>query len=250
MTCFRSMGGWVARLTLGVALAALATSAQAAVEKGSAKVLELVGAVETSTDGSTWTSLNRGDVLHEGSMVRTTAKSAADLDLGRNGSRLRVMPGSTVALTSLSFEETGVEAAVNTGIEVRTGRVVGVVSKLSTVSKYEVKATKVVSKVRGTRYSMAADGKLVVGEGSVVVLVTQPDGSVATRVVNSSEAFSPVSGLVGPASESDLGDVGGSASSVPGIAALPPLQGMFFDPTTQIDRTVYPTGLSISRVKP
>ena len=250
MTSFRSMGGMVARLTLGVALVALASAAQAAVEKGSAKVLALQGAVETSTDGATWTALNRGDSLREGAIVRTTSASAADLDLGRNGSRLRVMPGSTVALTALTYEETGVETAVNTQNEVRTGKIVGVVQKLSAISKYEIKTAKAVATVRGTRYSMDASGKLVVAEGSVVVVAFKDDGSTVTRVVNASEAFSPVSGLVAPATDSDLGDVGGSASSVPGIVALPPLQQMIFNDATAIDRTVLPVGVAVSRTNP
>ena len=250
MTSFRSMSGMVARLTLGVALMALASVAQAAVEKGSAKVLALQGAVETSTDGATWTALNRGDSLREGAMIRTTTASAADLDLGRNGSRLRVMPGSTVALTALTYEQTGVETAVNTQIDVRAGKVVGVVQKLSSISKYEIKTAKAVATVRGTRYSMDASGKLVVAEGSVVVVAFKDDGSTVTRVVNANEAFSPISAMVAPATEGELSDVGGSASSVPGIVALPPLQQMIFDTGTALDRTVLPAGVAISRSVP
>lgn len=43
MNSFRSMGGLVARLTVGVALFALASAAQAAVEKGSASVITVQG---------------------------------------------------------------------------------------------------------------------------------------------------------------------------------------------------------------
>ncbi len=250
MNSFRSMGGMVTRLTLGVALLALTSAAQAAVEKGSAKVTALQGAVETSMDGSTWTALRTGESLREGSMVRTTSASAADLDLGRNGSNLRIMPSSTVALTALTYEETGVETAINTQIDVRAGKVVGVVHKLSSVSKYEVKTAKAVATVRGTRYSMTAEGNLVVAEGSVVVVALKDDGSTITRVVNASEAFSPVSGLVTPATDADLGDVGGSASSVPGIVALPALQSRIFDVNTAVDRVVLPSGVQISRTQP
>ncbi len=250
MNSFRTLGGWVARLSLGAALLALATGAQAAVEKGSAKVVGVQGTAEYSVDGSTWTALKRGEVLREGAMIRTTGASGADLDLGRNGSVLRVMPESSVAFTALTYEETGVETVVNTQIQLRAGRVVGHVQKLASTSKYEIKAPKAVATIRGTRYDMSASGRLVVAEGSVVIVAYREDGSTVTRVVNANEVFSPVSGLVTPAVEADLGDVGGSSSSVPGIAALPPLQSMVFNWQQLIDRTVLPTGAFVSRANP
>lgn len=97
---------------------------------------------------------------------------------------------------------------------------------------------------------MEADGKLVVAEGSVVVVSLKEDGSSVTRVVNASEVFSPVWGSVVAAQDAELGDVGGSASSVPGIVALPPLQQLLFDQGTAIDRVVLPAGLSVSRSQP
>ena len=250
MNSFRSMGGMVARLTVGAALVAIAMASQAAVEKGTAKVVAVQGAVEYSMDGTTWTALDRGANLHEGAMVRTTGSSATDLDLGRNGSQLRVMPGSTVALSALTYEQTGIETVVNTQIEIKTGKVVGNVQKLAAASKYELKTAKAVATIRGTRYSMEASGKVVVGEGSVAVVGIKEDGSTVTRVVNGGEAFSPVSGAVSAATEADLGDVGGSASSVPGILALPPLQGLLFDARTVIDRVGLPARAFVSPSQP
>jgi len=250
MNSFRMLGGLVARLSLGAALLALAAGAQAAVEKGSAKVVGVQGTAEYSVDGSSWTALKRGEVLREGAVIRTVGASGADLDLGRNGSGLRVMPDSVVAFSALTYEETGVETVVNTQIELRAGRVLGNVQKLTSTSKYEVKAPKSVATIRGTRYDMAASGRLVVAEGSVVIVAYREDGSTVTRVVNANETFSPVSGVVTPATEADLGDVGGSASSVPGIAALPPLQSMVYNWQQYIDRAVLPTGAFVSRAQP
>ena len=97
---------------------------------------------------------------------------------------------------------------------------------------------------------VTASGRLVVAEGSVVIVAYREDGSTVTRVVNANEVFSPASGVVAPATEADLGDVGGSASSVPGIAALPPLQSMVYNWQQYIDRTVLPTGAFVSRAQP
>lgn len=250
MNSFRSVGGLVARMTVGVALFALASAAEAAVEKGSANVVTVQGQAEYSTDGSHWSALKRGEMLREGAVIRTSSAAAADLDLGRNGSHLRVMPGSTVALSALTFEQTGLETIVNTQIDIRSGKVVGQVQKLSSSSKYELKTAKALATIRGTRYSMAADGKLVVAEGSVVIVSTKEDGTTVTRVVNANEAFSPALGSVAAATEADLGDVGGSTSSVPGIVALPPLQQAILDAHVAIDRVILPAGLSVSRSQP
>jgi len=250
MNHFRTTMGWVTRLGVGAIMVALASVAQAAVERGSAKVLAIQGSPEVSVNGSQWSALKKGETLSEGAMVRTVGSSAVDLDLGRNGNRLRVMPASTVALATLTYEETGVETVVNTVVELRSGRVVGQVNKLSTASKYEVKSAKAVTGIRGTRFDISAEGKVVVAEGSVVVLVAKEDGTTMTRVVNASEMFNPVSGVVVGAAEADMADIGGTASSVPGIVALPPLQSMMLDDKYFVDRIVPPFDYFVSRTQP
>jgi len=250
MKSFRTVSGTMARLGVGAVLFALASVAHAAVEKGTAKVLAVQGSAEISVDGNQWKALRRGEALHEGAWIRTSSSSATDLDLGRNGSQLRIMPNSTVALSALTYEDTGVETVINTQIDLRSGRVIGNVHKLSAASKYEVKSPKAVATVRGTRYDFQADGRLVVAEGSVVVVAYRDDGSTITRVVNANEMFTPVSGIVTPATDADLGDVGGSASSVPGIVALPPLQSKMLDERTVFDRIVLPTAPFVSNRQP
>ncbi|MBX3747597.1 MAG: FecR domain-containing protein [Verrucomicrobiae bacterium] len=253
MNSFLSMGGIVARLTVGAALvgmAAVASVAQASVEKGSAKVVAVYGSVEVSVDGSTWTSAQRGETLREGARIRTADAAALDLDLGRNGSLLRILQDSSVALTALSYQQTGVETIVNTQIDLEAGRVAGHVRKLSAASKYEIRTPKVLAAVRGTRYEVSSEGDVVVAEGSVVVVSYQEDGTLLTRVVNGAEAFSPVSGNVDVASDQALADIGGSASSVPGIVALPGLQGKLFDDGTSVDRVLLPVAVHVSRSQP
>lgn len=250
MNSFRTVSGMMARLGVGAVVLALASVAQAAVEKGTAKVLTVQGSAEISTDGTQWKALKRGEALHEGAWIRTSSASATDLDLGRNGSQLRIMPNSTVNLAALTYEDTGIETVVNTQIDLRAGRVLGNVHKLSAASKYEVKSTKAVATIRGTRYDFQADGRLVVAEGSVVVVALRDDGTTVTRVVNANEVFSPVSAMVTPATEADLGDVGGSASSVPGIVALPPLQSKMLDERANFDRIVLPVSPFVSRTQP
>ena len=199
MNTFRTMGGMVARLTVGAALVALVGTAQAAVEKGVARVVAIHGTPEVSFDGSSWAPLSRGERLQEGAWIRTSGGSVADLDLGRNGSQLRVMPESTLSFGALTYERTSVETIVNTQIDLQEGRVIGHVQKLSAASKYEVKTPAGVAGIRGTKFDISAEGKVVVSEGSVVVVATDANGSSITRVVDAAEMFSPVMGRVTPA---------------------------------------------------
>jgi hypothetical protein len=250
MKSFRTKGGLLARVTVGATFLALTAWAQAAVEKGTAKVVSVQGTVEVSTDGTQWKSLKKGVTLREGAMVRTAGTSAADLDLGRNGSHLRVMPGSSVVLSALSLEQTGVETLVNTVVDLKEGRVLGHAPKMSAASKCEVRTEKAVASVQGTRYDISADGKVVVAEGSVVVVSQAEDGTLMTRVVHANEMFSVVMGQVSPAGDNELADIGGSASSIPGIVALPALQSPLLDDRTSIDRAILPTDVWVSRTSP
>ena len=154
------------------------------------------------------------------------------------------MPGIVSAL------RLAVDAGDGLRPELQSGRVLGQVQKLSAASKYEVKTRKSIAGIRGTRYDISAEGRVVVAEGSVVVVAYREDGSTITRVVNANEVFTPVSGMVASATDADLGDVGGSASSVPGIVALPPLQSLMLDDRTVFDRVVLPVDPFISRTQP
>jgi hypothetical protein len=228
------------RLTVGAAILALTAAAQAAVEKGAAKVVAVFGPAEVSFDGSSWAPLTKGERLGEGAMIRTSAGAVADLDLGRNGSRLRVMPESTLAFSALTYERTSIETIINTQLDLRAGRLIGHVQKLSAASKYEIKTPVVVAGVRGTRYDITAEGKVVVSEGSVVVVAFGKDGATTTRVVNANEVFTPASGAVTPATEADLGGMGGAVAIPNEITGLPPLQSNLADDRTAIDRVVLP----------
>lgn len=244
MNSFRTMSGTLARLSVGAALLALAAVAQAAVEKGAAKVTAVHGTAEISLDGSSWTTLKRGEVLREGAVLRTAAGSVTDLDLGKNGSLLRVMPETTITFSALTFENTGVETIINTKIDLQAGRVLGHVQKLSSVSKYEIKTPKTLATVHGTRYDISCCGNLVVTEGSVVVVAYREDGTAITRVVNARESFSPVSGAVSPISSADELE---GPSSIPGITAFPPLQSPFLYDRTVLDRSILPADVVVSR---
>jgi predicted lipoprotein with Yx(FWY)xxD motif len=92
MNSFRTMGGLVARLTVGAALLALATAAQAAVEKGSAKVVAVQGGAEVFDRRHDLDAAEAGRESCAKARWSVRRASAADLDLGRNGSRFGSCP--------------------------------------------------------------------------------------------------------------------------------------------------------------
>src|SRR5262245_19373475 len=130
MNCFRRISGGLACLAAGVIWAA-GYSAEAVVTQGSAVVVSVRGVVDYSHDGGSWTALRRGTTLDQGAVVRTGEGSSADLSLGRNGSLVRIMDNSEVALSALSYEDTGVETILNTQLDLRNGRILGSVPKMS-----------------------------------------------------------------------------------------------------------------------
>jgi hypothetical protein len=176
-----------------VAMAAVA-SVQAA-QVGKAVVRSITGDAQYSVSGP-WMPLKVGQELAPGSTVQTANDSSVVLFLDQNGPYVKLSENTTLGLDKLSFEPTGVDTIVETQLDLKSGRVIGVVRKLSTTSKYEIKTPTGVAGIRGTEYSISATGDVHVISGSVVVVSVRADGSVLTQVVNAGEMFNPSSGRV------------------------------------------------------
>jgi hypothetical protein len=175
---------------------AAVTSVQAA-QTGKAVVRSVAGAAEYSVSGP-WMPLRVGQELEPGSTVRTANDSSVVLFLDQNGPLVMLTENTTLGIDKLTFEPTGVDTIVETQLDLKSGRVVGIVRRLSTTSKYEVKTPTGVAGIRGTEYSISATGQVYVLSGSVVVVSVRADGSVLTQVVNPGEMFNPASGRVEP----------------------------------------------------
>jgi len=163
--------------------------AQAA-QVGKAVVRQVTGAAEASVGGA-WKALRVGDQLLPGSVVRTANNSTVDLFLDQNGPLVRLTENTTLGIDKLNFENTGVDTVVETQLDLKSGRLVGIVKRLSATSKYEVKTPNGVAGIRGTRYTISADSSVMVVDGQVVVVFVKADGSVVTQVVNAGEKFNP-----------------------------------------------------------
>jgi hypothetical protein len=172
------------------------TSAQAA-QSGKAVVRSISGEAQYS-DGGAWMPLSVGKELMPGSAVRTANDSKVVLFLDQNGPLVMLTENTTLGIDKLSFEPTGVDTIIETQLDLKSGRIVGIAKKLSATSKYEVKTPSGVAGIRGTEYSISATGEVYVLDGSVVVVSVRPDGSVVTQVVSAGEMFNPATGRVQP----------------------------------------------------
>jgi hypothetical protein len=168
-------------IACGVALwAGLASNVWA--EQGSAKVQAIrAGTAQYSADGVTFNPLQVGTVVQQGSTVRTDTMGIVDLYLGKNGPLVRLTPATTLALTTMTLDAGAGETVINTELGLSTGRIQGVVRKMSASSRYQVKTPVGTCTIRGTKYEISATGRLIVEEG-VVDFAFSPPGATSPTV--------------------------------------------------------------------
>src|SRR5438093_567036 len=131
-----------------------------------------------------------------GSTVRTANDSHADLFMDQNGPVVRLVENTTLGLDKLNYTATGVDTIIETQLDLKSGRIIGIVRKMADQSKYEIKTPNGVAGIRGTEYDITATSVLRVVSGSMVMVYVKSDGTVITQVVNSNEMFVPSDGTV------------------------------------------------------
>jgi len=205
---------------------ATATAMAAEAKERVAKVVRIKGAARYSTGNNIWQPLKVGVVLRSGAIVQTAKDSYVDITLGdgafagpaasvKSGppssaasalayrpqadqDLIRLWEDSVISIDKLAMAETGAEVITETQLDLRAGRVFGTTKKLSAGSRYEVKIPNGVAGIRGTTYTLSADGVVAVLSGSVVVAYTQPDGTVITQLVTPGNQFDAKTGKVTP----------------------------------------------------
>jgi hypothetical protein len=212
----RTIHGYVHKLAataLALAVMSLATQAMAQTTILSSKVVRLKGAARYSVDGKTWQRLERGAILKPGTVIQTAEDSYVDIQMGtrevkaaspvlNNGTLyqpeepaanvVRIFESSVLAIDKLTSTPTGVDNVEETQLDLRAGKIMGSVKKLSSASKYEVKIPNGVAGIRGTIYTISSSGVVNVLEGSVVVAIVAADGSVVTKVVSAGYRYDPM----------------------------------------------------------
>ena len=192
-----------------VALAgALVVSSSQAADVGKAVVRSIRGQAQYA-DGANWLPLKVGQALAPGSTVRTANESQVDLFMDQNGPVVRLAENTTLGIDKLNFESTGVDTIIETQLDLKSGRVIGIVKHLASTSKYEIKTPNGVAGIRGTEYDVSATGVVRVVSGSMVVVYVKSDGTVVTQVVNAGEMFVPSEGAVRPIPPDELSKLEG-----------------------------------------
>jgi hypothetical protein len=203
-------------LACAVALGALLVVETAQAGAGKATVRAVRGSADFSDGSGSWKKIKVGVVLKQGAVIRTAAESSVDLFLDQNGPVVRVTENSQLGLDRLTFEDSGVETVIDTGLNLKDGRILGNVKKLAQASKYEVKTPNGVAGIRGTEYDISANGKVLVITGSVVVV----EGG-QTHVVNAGESFDPTSKAVKKADPQVLAAVTTTIKDVVTVVTTP-----------------------------
>jgi hypothetical protein len=177
----------------GLVLFTMGLSSTAFADQGSAKVQSIrSGSAQYSTDGNSWTPLAVGTVLSEGATVKTDTLGVVDLFLGKNGPLVRLTPATTLTLTKLGLTEGAGETVVDTQLGLTTGRIQGVVRKLSQTSNYAVKTPVGTCGIRGTKYEISSTGRVSVLEGIVDVWFTPAGANAPVRFeVRAGYTFDP-----------------------------------------------------------
>ncbi len=237
-------------LACGLALALTSTVVAQTTVDISAKVVRMKGTARYSRGDNNWQPVKVGTVLQPGMVIQTSREkgSFVDLALGEGGAPIPstavftpFIPSSTSSLTGakpqqnmvrvtadtalgidkLTRQETGADVVTETQLDLKQGRILGSVSKLSPASRYEIKLPNGVAGIRGTVYEISADGIVRVLTGTVVLAWVSPNGSTQTQVVNAHQQFDPATGLVTPISTGQarvlnqvlMGMQGGAAGS-------------------------------------
>ena len=179
-----------------VALIGAVSYAQAA-EVGKAVVRSVRGHAQYA-EGGQWLELKPGHVLKPGSSIRTANESQVDLFLDQNGPMVRLVENTTLGIDKLNFEATGIDTVIETQLDLKSGRILGIVKKMAHNSKYEIKTPNGVAGVRGTEFDVSATSVARVVSGSMVLVYVKSDGTVITQVLNAGEMFVPSEGAVRP----------------------------------------------------
>ena len=187
-----------------------------------ARVIKVKEAQYKPIGQTQWRTLSVGDKIAPGGWIRTSADGSVDLRLGEspvtaptrlgvsspaaatlytaqeNSDNLVHVFGSTlVGIEKLVEMNTGIDRVSETELNLKQGKILGNVKKLSAASKYEVKLPTGVAGIRGSTYLMSSDGTITMVTGSAVVtmLIPVPGGNGATVsqtfTINAGETFNP-----------------------------------------------------------
>jgi hypothetical protein len=232
-------------------------------QQGSVKVINIKGSARyIAGPNTTWMPLHIGAILKPGTIIQTASDSYVDLALNNeqasgtplsamsaSGSSapgsppppaptssyqpkahqdaIRVFENTVLGIDKMTIDQTGADTVTETQLDLKAGSIFGSVKKLSAASKYEIKIPNGVAGIRGTIFSLSADGKLSLLSGSIVLAYVSPDGTVMTQVVSGGQSFDAHSGQLNTLSGAASAELTSTAAAF-APAALRPNWSLFF----------------------
>jgi hypothetical protein len=214
----------------GIILGAACTASAEVSKRGYATVVRVQGLVSYTLGDNVWHPLVPGKYLPAGSSIRTGDNGVADVVLGQavefpqaggvpdrislasdsavrgmvaykpavRQNAIRLTPNTFLTIDKLTTGDTGADTVSDTELDLKKGKIFASVKKLSGASQYMVKIPNGIAGVRGTEFSIGADGATAVfsthGNDGLVLSVTLPGGVSQTFVLGTAQAYDPVTG--------------------------------------------------------
>lgn len=213
-------------LGLASALLAFAATASFAVSTpGTAIIVRASGLIQTSTGQSDTRPVRVGDILTPGSLIRTSSGKGCFVDLllgGEPGSPVldpavfsgnnsavsaepiveqtvvRLWADSALALNDLLSFDTGADRVIETRVELRHGRLSGLVKKMSGASIFEVRLRERVVRVPSGAFDISNDGDTIsVARGTLNLAWLDPvSGEKTSQSLRAGQQFNSRNNLV------------------------------------------------------
>ena len=261
----KTMRSFISSLAVTSIVLAMASTLPAQnVMQGKAKVIKMKGEARYTVGTSGWKTLHTGDILDPGSVIQTETKKGSFVDLvlidsanasstipvsfnpssiapagaggGGGGSHepaidqniVRVWENTVLGIDKLTSQDTGANMVTDTQLDLKAGRILGAVKKMSHESRYEIKLPNGVAGIRGTIYEASANGPFSVYSGGPMVIswLKSPSGSgsatpvepanpppggppssVQTIVLNAGNTYNPVTGITTPIPQSVINQI-------------------------------------------
>ena len=129
---------------------------------------------------------------------------------------IRLTPGTMLAIDKLTTVDTGADTVSDTELDLQQGKIFASVKKLSATSQYLVKIPNGIAGVRGTEFSVSADGATAVFESDTggLVLSLTIGGVTTTYVLQAGQMLEPASGGTAPISPGFEGILSGIFASL------------------------------------
>jgi hypothetical protein len=149
--------------------AALAISAQASPLKGKAVVRAMRGEAQFNSNDQGYKPVALGMIFSSGTVIHTGEDSQMDLFLPDNGSALRLMANTDLAINTLRVEEIPHGQAFDTILNLNVGRILCYIKGMAGVSRYEVRSPRAMVAIREAGgYEVRADGTIRVDSGTAL----------------------------------------------------------------------------------